>query len=227
MHTISISISKHYIFNLQSSIAMNDDERVKLCPDGKYRWIYEVNMLKNPTILITVFKVMGMSFTIVAIIVLLIGACSGDVSTLFRNFSWSDLLYVFYFVIFFSVLIVISYLIVAKQNQWKYIVLYEMDDNSVVLKQLPKSVKKAKAIGMLNILAGLVAGSPGSVGRGLLVASHNSLTSSFDSVRKVKPIRRFNVIKVNETFTKNQIYVNNEDFDFVYEYIRSRCPKIK
>ena len=41
------------------------DNRVKLYPDGKYRWVYEVPMLKNPTILIDVFKVLGISFGIV------------------------------------------------------------------------------------------------------------------------------------------------------------------
>lgn len=41
------------------------NNRVKLYPDGKYRWVYEVPMLKNPTILIDVFKVLGISFGIV------------------------------------------------------------------------------------------------------------------------------------------------------------------
>ena len=102
-----------------------------------------------------------------------------------------------------------------------------MDETGVVHKQFPKTVKKAKAIGMLNVLAGLAAGSPGSVGRGLLIASHTSLTSSFESVRKVKPIRRFNVIKVDELLTRNQIYVVDEDFDFVYNYILSHCPRLQ
>ena len=204
---------------------MTNDERVKLCPDGKYRWVYEVNMLKNPVILFTVFRVMGMSFVIMAIIVLLIGACSGNIDSMFRNFSLSDLKYFFIFIAVFAVLTVIAYLIVAKRNNWKYMVLFEMDETGVVHKQLPKSVKKAKAIAMLNILAGVATGSPGSVGRGLLVASHTSLSSSFEAVRKVKPLRRYHVIKVNEPFAKNQIYVGEEDFDFVYEYIKSRCPK--
>lgn len=202
-----------------------DETRVKLCPDGKYRWLYEVNMLKNPMILFTVFKVMGMSFAIAAIIILLIGACSGNLDALL-HFTWSDLKYVFYFLVFFSVLTVIAYLIVAKRYHGKYIVLFEMDETKVIHKQLPKTMKKAKAIGLLNVLAGLATGSPGGVGRGLLIASHDSLTSTFSFVRKVKPIRRFNVIKVNEPFAKNQIYVDKEDFDFVYEYIRSRCPRV-
>ena len=36
-------------------------ENIRLCPDGKYRWIYEFSMLKNPAVLRTVFKVLGIS----------------------------------------------------------------------------------------------------------------------------------------------------------------------
>ena len=42
------------------------NHRVRLYPDGKYRWIYEVPMLKNPSIIIDVFKVMGISLGIAA-----------------------------------------------------------------------------------------------------------------------------------------------------------------
>ena len=34
-------------------------KEVRLCQDGKYRWVYEMSMLKNPTIFLTVFKVFG------------------------------------------------------------------------------------------------------------------------------------------------------------------------
>jgi len=36
-------------------------ENIFLCPDGKYRWIYEYQMLKNPTILIAIMKAMLVS----------------------------------------------------------------------------------------------------------------------------------------------------------------------
>ena len=43
----------------------------------------------------------------------------------------------------------------------------------------------------------------------------------------MKPLRRWNTIKVNEPFAKNQIYCDSEDFDFVLNYILEHCPKLK
>ena len=40
-------------------------KEVRLCSDGKYRWVYEMNLLKNPTIFFTVLKVMMISVGIV------------------------------------------------------------------------------------------------------------------------------------------------------------------
>ena len=48
-------------------------KEVRLCNDGKYRWVYEMNMLKNPTIFITVLKVMMISIAIVWLFGLIIG----------------------------------------------------------------------------------------------------------------------------------------------------------
>ena len=52
-------------------------------------------------------------------------------------------------------------------------------------------------------------------------------TSEFVHVRRVKARRRFNLIKVNQLFDKNQVYVADEDFDFVYNFIKSRCINAK
>ena len=30
---------------------------IRLCKDGKYRWVYELHLIKNPTIFLTVFKI--------------------------------------------------------------------------------------------------------------------------------------------------------------------------
>ena len=83
------------------------------------------------------------------------------------------------------------------------------------------------ALGKLLILAGLANGNLTSVGVGINTATKTSSYSEFASVRSVKPQRRYHLIKVNEPFCKNQIYLEDEDFDFVYNYIITRCPKVK
>ena len=52
-------------------------ENIWRCPDGVYRWSYEYHMLKNPTILITVWKVLGISIGAVLMLDLLLGLSEG------------------------------------------------------------------------------------------------------------------------------------------------------
>ena len=198
--------------------------RVILCTDGKYRWIYRLHMLKNLTIFFDVLVVLGMSAFIVMIINLVIMLFDGNIGIdTFKGFGQLLL-------IVGGILVVISfigYFIFAAMNGWYYIALFEMDNEGVTHHQLGKSVKSAKAIGWISVLAGLATKDPGSIGRGITTATRSSMSSSFESVRKVKAQRKNNVIKVNELLSRNRIYVQSEDFDFVYEFIRSRCPRLK
>ena len=58
-------------------------------------------------------------------------------------------------------------------------------------------------------------------------ASVNEWKSNFASVRKVKAVPHRNLIKVSELLTKNRIFVDNpEDYKFVLDYIRQRCPRV-
>lgn len=109
----------------------------------------------------------------------------------------------------------------------KYVVLYEMDEDQVKCIQMPKTVKKAEVIGLITVLVGLAAKNPTTIGAGMLSASRSTSTSVFSNVRRVKTRRRMNLIKVNQLLFKNQVYVPDEDYDFVYHYIKSHCPKAK
>ena len=202
----------------------NADDRVTLCNDGKYRWVFEVNMLKNPTILFDVYKVFFMTYVIMFILIFLIGACNGDI---INPFTQEGLTAAIYVTIGTLVIGYIGYLIVALAYNKKYIVLFIMDETGVVHKQMPKTMKKAKVMGMISLMTGLASGSLSKAGMGLLIATRDSLTSSFESVKTVKAQRKFNLIKVNEPFAKNRIFVNDKDFDFVYNFICSHCPKAK
>lgn len=109
----------------------------------------------------------------------------------------------------------------------KYIVLFEMDENEISHTQEPEQFKKAQKLGKITAAVGAGRGSFAAAGAGMLAASKQASISVYSKVRKVKPSRRFHVIKVNELIEKNQIYVTNEDFDFVYNFIKSRCVNAK
>ena len=204
---------------------MNEaDSRVTLYPDGKYRWVYEVPMLKNPSILFDVYKVLGISFGIVWLLnVVLIGCENGyDLESLWGITSGFLILMLVFLVIGY-----IAYVIVAWYYGWKYVVLFTMDEKEVVHQQMPRQVKKAKVLGALTTLVGAAAGKPGMMGTGVLAASRSTSTSELANVARLKPCRRLHLIKVNQLLNKNRVFVPDEDFDFVYDFLCQHCPKAK
>ncbi|MBQ6553769.1 MAG: zinc-ribbon domain-containing protein [Firmicutes bacterium] len=197
-------------------------ENIYLCPDGKYRWIYEFSMLKNPTILFTVWKVLGISFCILLCIGLVMMLAGGDGFESFFPFAKGLVV----MLLFMDFLGVIAYLIVAHQYGWKYMVLFTMDEDGVEHRQMKEQFDKAKAMGWLTVAAGIASGSLSSIAIGLNTATRDRMNSEFKVVRKVKAVRRRHVIYVDELLNKNQVYADTkEDLDFVLDYITQRVPE--
>lgn len=207
----------------------NDDmgelsDRVTLCSDGKYRWYYEFAMMKNPVILFTVFRVLMLASLAPTFITFIAGLTDhfGFRYALKNALSCFGIC-----AAIMLVLGVIAYIILAGIYGWKYIVLFEMDDEGVTHSQQDKQFKKAEAIAWLTAFAGAKAGSFTVSGAGLNAMSKNSTTSVFENADSVIGLRGQHTIKVNQTFAKNQVYVCDEDYDFVWDYITSRCKKAK
>ncbi len=192
-------------------------------PDGVYRWYYEFDMIKNPTILVTVYKVLGIAFGVTWLFITLVDLITG--SGLSAVWGTAKV-----FLIITGVLLIIgliAYLIVAALYGGKYVVLFEMDEKRVTHIQMPKQVKKAEALGMLTALAGLAAGRPGAAGAGLLAMEKNRSTSVFADVKTIKVRKRRHTIHVGQLLEKNQVYAEDADFDLVADFITSRCPHAK
>ena len=195
-----------------------------LCPDGKYRWVYDVPMLKNPSILMEVYWVLGVSFGIVWLFVLLMGGCENH----FRPAALWDITRGFLILMaVFFMLGWVAYFFVSSYYGWKYSILFIMDEQEVVHKQLPGTEGKARAIGKLTALAGAGGGKIGMAGMGILVANRTSMSSSYSSVRRIIACRRRHLIKVRERFSRNMVFVADEDFDFVYKYLCDHCPNAR
>lgn len=198
--------------------------RVTLCQDGKYRWVYEVNMLTNYSILFDVWKVFGITIVILVVLFSIIFLFTGELN-LDTIIGMGKGIVCAAGVL--GVLSIIGYLVYAAMSGWKYVVLFIMDEKEVTHQQMPRAVKKAQIIGALTVLAGLASGRPGVVGTGILSQSRSSMTSTLANVQRLIPSRRMNLIKVNQTLSKNRVYVGDEDFDFVYDFLCQHCVKAK
>ena len=200
-------------------------ENIWLCPDGVYRWVYEYDMLRNPGIMVTVWKVLGISFGAVFLFNLIVSLFGGDLKTMDDLWGIGKLFLILAGI--FLVLSVVSYIILAALYGWKYQVLFEMTDEYVKHIQMPKQFKKAEAIGWLTAFVGALAHKPYMVALGSNVAARNTSTSEFKNVEIVKVRRKRHTIHVNQLLDKNQVYAEDADFDFVEKYILDRCVKAK
>ena len=200
------------------------DSRVTLYPDGKYRWVYEVPMLKNPSILFDVYKVLGISFGLVWLLNVIFISCEDGFSL---ESLWGFTSGFLILMLVFAVIGYVAYVIVAWTYGWKYVVLFTLDERQVVHQQMPRQVKKAMVLGALTAMMGGAAGKPGVVGSGLLAASRSTLTSAFVDVTRLIPCRCHNLIKASQLLSKNRVFVPDEDFDFVYNYLCQHCPRAK
>ena len=56
------------------------DNRVKLYPDGKYHWIYELHLFKNPAVILEVVRALAITVGIVAILMLVLVTCEDGIN---------------------------------------------------------------------------------------------------------------------------------------------------
>ena len=187
--------------------------------DGIYRWVYELNLYTNPTIFFLVSKIfLGIGLGLFFFIQVLVMIEDG--------FQLDQLLDSIVMLaaglVGILVLVAVGYLVYAFIMGGKYCVLFEMDERGVKHTQLPHQVKKAQIIGMLAVMTGAAAGNLTAMGSGLLAASHSSTYSEFSKVKSLEILRKRNAIKLNEPMNYNQIYVDEDNFDFVLKFIQTR-----
>lgn len=189
--------------------------------DGIIRWSYGMNMWKNFTIFITLWKVLmiGAMFPVLLMTFL----------TLFEDG------FVEGFTIFFKMLVLmggimsglalIAYPIVAILNGGRYQVVFELDSKGISHIQMEKQFKKNQVMAFITVIAGLASGNPQEAGVGLLAGSKQSSYSDFSKVQKIIAKKSRHVIYVNESLQHNQVYVAKEDFEQVKDYIVDHCKK--
>ena len=195
---------------------------VMLGEDGVLRWVYELNMWRNPTLIITIGKVLALCALLPGLLVFFLALVEGDgfVAALPLLVRISAIV-----IAIIAGLLFFAYLLVGFINGGRYCVIFEMDDHGVKHIQMRRQFKKAQALSMLAVLAGAVTGNIATTGAGLLAGSRQSLYSAFSKVKSVTVNEKRQVIYVNEALKRNQVYADAADFVFIRNHILARCPQ--
>ena len=217
---------------------MNDyPERVTLCEDGVYRWSYVMDMWKNRYMIRLAWKIivpaLGLLLLFVAAMALKNarylmrqGVAREELTFYLR----SDLISVYIVAGLLAGVLLLTELIyavcaLAMHGQWR--LRFEMDESAVALVRNPGTMQTMNALGAVAAIVGLAAGKPRDAMRvgSTLALANDAGTSRFESTRRVKRVRRYDLLDLREWFGMNQIYVPPEDYDFVRDFILARIPE--
>lgn len=190
--------------------------------DGVMRWTYELSMWKNPSLLITIIKVVVFASMVPVLLVtfLTLERGIGEAARVF--FSLSGIILGIMLVLF-----LVAYMFVALLFGGKYSAAFEMDHQGIRHIQVKQQFKKGQKLAMLTALAGVAAKNPQVAGAGMLAASRDSLYTRFSKVTSIIAHPRRNVIYVNEMLRKNQVYVADEHFEAVLNHLEAHCKGAK
>lgn len=186
--------------------------------DDELRWVYEMNMWRNPTVLLTVWKIFGLCALLPALIVLVGLISDGIEDALFIFLKIASITFGV-----MTVLVFISYAILAAIYGGKYCIAFEMDKNGVRHIQMKKQFEKGQLMAMMAIVAGLATGNAAAAASGLNAASMQSQYSQFNKVKSIVVKEKRQVIYVNQTLIHNQVYADPKYFTVVLDYILKHC----
>ena len=197
-------------------------EIVQQCGDGKYRWIYKMSTLKNPSMMIRMGRILGVTLLVIYIIAQLASLIGEGEKPFLQTVEMLTPAILIILAVY-----IVSYLLWALLCGGTYVCAFEMDDAGILHAQGKNKTEKQKLIEQMTVLLGAVSPTISILGGGLMASVNSSWKSSFYAVTSLKAKRRYNAIYLNEPGCKNIIYVDGRDFDFVWNFIKARCDKAK
>ena len=199
--------------------SVNQDFR--LCDDGVYRWVYVYDLWKNYTVILEIEKIFILTAMVIMIIQGLLGIREkGIVRRLVSAAQEAGVI-----LAVMSGLLLISYPIYGLLSKGKYCVLFEMDDRSIMHTRMEKEVKREELVEWLWAANEILDSRLLSTGLSIATASEASIETVFADVRKVTVSRKGKTITLRCRITRNQVYVPDDEFEFIRDFILERCPK--
>lgn len=95
----------------------------------------------------------------------------------------------------------------------KYCAEFEMDENGITHRQAEWQAERLKRAMRFSVR--------------YQTMTRTEISSDFSKVRRVRAYPKRNTIKLDEPFAHNQIFVSDEDFEFVRQFIMTHCTNLK
>ena len=189
-------------------------EGIILGDDGAYRWYYEVDLWRNPIILLTIGKRYFGSTSLFACM-----TCIG-----FRLSNLQKLLNMFGFwwlMGLVSCLVIYGSLLVIDDG--KYRVFFEMDEEKVI----HTAIIKNYAVPLAIISCFIRSKSKENEDVGMNRLRHPTYISFYHRIEKIIVLPQYHTIKVRGVNVYNQVYISKEQCEFVYRFIKAHCLNVK
>lgn len=184
------------------------------CTDGKFRWVYELDQRKKPTILLSMlWKLMT------------VGAIAGVLVTLLRigthgiTVLWSGLLLALALMAAGALVSLGVFAAHLLQNGPALCLLFTMDADMVSRQQVKGKTDKEK---VSHAIAAWVGGQSQPSLR-----FYAPYVSHFDAVTAIKADSHHHRIRVSGADGSNTVYAEPEQFQLVLDYLCAQCPQAK
>ena len=208
-------------FDVLTSDDMQNIEIGKIYQDreGSYKWIYNIDLDRNPVILMTVLLVIHVLYAFLLIFWIFLSV----------RFGFDLEMYAILFGTYIAVLIIS--LLSVKYVNWRYkgryLMVYHMTEEFIRVAQIRDQGDMTRQLSFLRGLLGILANEPGTVISGMALSTMTDASSRYKSVYRINGERKNDVIHLTSLFLFNMVFVTPEYYEFVWKYIVSRCPKAK
>ncbi len=190
-----------------------------------YNWIYKLDMAGNRSLFRLICRIMVIITAVpVGFVILLV---LKDI--LFGSPDWTFIGEILLMLV--GIIIVVAlitqgcYYMLSKSYKGTYVMLFSMNDEGVTFTQTDDQQQINRWIGMFSSVASAASHSASFASGSFITAGSGRVTTRFVRVRKIQVCRSDNLINVSTLLTRNLVYADDEDFDFVKDYIISHCPK--
>lgn len=188
--------------------------------DGTYDWIYCMNMMKNTSMMKFIFKVVAICFIPVTAVLLFLSWGSDDFAMMVGILAAC-----------FGVVMLITLFSIWFVNtiyKGSYMLVYQMNNDAIMFSQTTDQAAMTRTIAGASAAVNAAGNNIGGVIAGTgLAMSPNVHIAKFAKVSSVRGNRADHLIWVNTFLQSLMIYVPDEFYDFVWNYIRERCDRAR